>query len=167
MSRRKGGRQKWISSACPFSSSFHHYQLPLLLEWSGSQLGLANGSHRPNFRGWKGTKVWLFLWLPHAHQLIDNDCFCSGGHTPCLEALSCSYCGNRSISSLHLLFPFTFRPRMVKDLTVSSTVVPLYPYQFPLIQLRLWKRVPLLKCLQLPHFLVPSASCQDLARYNF
>lgn len=99
--------------------------------------------------------------------LIDNDLFCSGGHTSCLEALFDSYCGNSSISSFHHLFPFTFRPRMVKDVTVSSTVVTLYLYQFPLIQLRLWKRVPLLKRLQLPHFIVPSASCQDLARYNF
>lgn len=58
----KKRRQKWLSSAFSFRSSFYHYQL-LFLECLGALLGLANRKHQPDFRGQEGTEVWLFLWL--------------------------------------------------------------------------------------------------------
>lgn len=59
--------------------------------------------------------------------------------------------------------PFDLQSQDGTDLTVSSKMVPLYPQEFPLIQLLTLKIIPLLKFLQLPHFIVPSVSCQDPA----
>lgn len=61
-----------------------------------------------------------------ASLLVDNDYFSSGGHTSCWEPLSCSYYRYSSISSFHTPFPLTSRPKTVKDLTLSSKMVPLY-----------------------------------------
>lgn len=54
---------------------------------SDSGLCLANRRHSPNFRGWERTKCGLFLRLPPAGLLVDNDYFSFGGHTSSWNSL--------------------------------------------------------------------------------